>query len=350
MEGPGDDVLCTLKEGLRHLEQRLAQRRRGKLHSDAQARSKDDASTTSRSPIRKKTGPVKTLSPIKRINSGRQRRRHVDQDEVQDKDPDFEDVGIATFAGKQDRRQSHGACSRQSILSDSLHGQVQASLRLSSDSHLAQPHLTVTGYEQNAESGPQYERQTMSTGRSSATRQSRARMEGPGDDVLLALKEDFKRPEQRLALRHCGKLQSPLFNSLFHDIGAHGDVEHQGMVDENVRHVCLATSHESLPRASASTDTSASQGSIDHLATGVPACRNTPLQRAEEYCNAQQELLSLARAQGLTVLSPRSRAHELKEQSLLHSECQSSLTPSFSESFGVRTGACRELKGGGRTR
>ena len=292
MEGPGDDVLCALKEDARRLEQRLAQRRRGKLDSDAHARLKDDAKTrtsmSARSSIRKTTGlkyegPVKTLAPMKRTRSGRQRRTHFVQDDVLDQDSDFEDVGISTLAGKQDRRQSHGACSRSSILPDSLHGQVQASLRLSSDSHLARPHLTVA-------------------------------VEGPGDDVLLALKENFKRPEQRLALRHCGKLQSP-FKSSFHDIGAHSDVEHQGMLDEDVRNVCLTTSHESLPRASASTDMAAPPGSIDHLATGVPAGRNASLQRAEEYCKAEEELLSLARAQGLTVLSPRSRALEVKCQS-----------------------------------
>ena len=297
MEGPGDDVLCALREDCRRLEQRLAQRRRGKLDSDAlKALSKDDAKTVTftsalssigRATDLKYDGPVQTLLPKKRIRSGRQRRIHFVQDEVLYHDSHFEDVGIATLAGKQDRCQSHGACSRSSILPDSLHGQAQDSLRLSSDSHLARPHLTVA-------------------------------VEGPGDDVLLALKEDFKRPEQRLALRHCRKLQSP-FNSSFHDIGTHGDVEHQGMVDEDVdsdvHHVCLTTSHESLPRASDSTDMAAPQGSSDQLATGEPACRNSPLQRAQEYYNAEEELLSLARAQGLTVLSPRSRALEVKCQS-----------------------------------
>ena len=293
MEGPGDDVLCALREDCRRLEQRLAQRRRGKLDSDAQALSKDDAKTVTftsalssigRATDLKYDGPVQTLLPKKRIRSGRQRRIHFVQDEVLYHDSHFEDVGIATLAGKQDRCQSHGACSRSSILPDSLHGQAQDSLRLSSDSHLARPHLTVA-------------------------------VEGPGDDVLLALKENFKRPEQRLALRHCGKLQSP-FNSSFHDIGTHGDVEHQGMVDEDVdsdvHHVCLTTSHESLPRASDSTDMAAPQGSSDQLATGEPACRNSPLQRAQEYYNGEEELLSLARAQGLTVLTPRSRALEVQ--------------------------------------
>ena len=293
MEGPGDDVLCALREDCRRLEQRLAQRRRGKLDSDAlKARSKDDAKTVTftsalssigRATDLKYDGPVQTLLPKKRIRSGRQRRIHFVQDEVLYHDSHFEDVGIATLAGKQDRCQSHGACSRSSILPDSLHGQAQDSLRLSSDSHLTRRHLTVA-------------------------------VEGPGDDVLLAVKEDFKRPDQRLALRHCGKLQSP-FKSSFHDIGAHSDVEHQGMLDEDVRNVCLTTSHESLPRASASTDMAAPPGSIDHLATGVPAGRNASLQRAEEYCKAEEELLSLARAQGLTVLSPRSRALEVKCQS-----------------------------------
>jgi len=187
MAAPGDDVILARRARSKRLEQRLATRRCGKLQS-----------------------------PATHWRQGLQLRRQVLQD------PDYEEQ-VNTVP---EHPQSDGC-----VWPASFRDHGQASLKPSSGAHLAPQRVRETDSARcvgapfqghnapSAECGPKQDYQSNSERQhfavlnmrsSSANRRLTARLAGPGDDVLLALKE--LAVVERLAMRRCEKLQSTYFN------------------------------------------------------------------------------------------------------------------------------------------